>query len=86
MKRRTGTDAAVTRRRVLTDLAHGLGGAALLRASPLHAQGTGGPIPDTPLGVGFLYDGPRADFGSAQAHADAARAVATLPGIRVEEI
>jgi len=64
---------------VLTGLGLGFG-AALLPPS-LRAQ-------DAPaaLRVGFLYDGPRADFGAAQAHADAARAVATLPGIRVEEI
>ena len=77
MKRATGPDAALTRRRVLTGFALGLGGAGLL-ASPLRAQ--------APLGVGFLYSGPRADFGTTQAHADAARAIATLPGVRVEEI
>jgi simple sugar transport system substrate-binding protein len=83
MKRATRPDATVTRRRVLTGLAQGLGGAALLSALPLRAHGA---APDTPLGVGFLYGGPRADFGITQAHADTARAIATLPGIRVEEI
>ncbi|WP_448190751.1 BMP family ABC transporter substrate-binding protein [Azospirillum sp. sgz301742] len=87
MKQATRPDAAVTRRRVLTGLAQGLvggiGAAALLSASPLRAQGA---APNTPLGVGFLYGGRRADYGIIQAHAEAARAIATLPGIRVEEI
>lgn len=81
MKRATGPDAAMTRRRVLTGLAGGLAGG--LSAFPLRAQVTAA---QASLGVGFLYGGRRADFGATQAHADAARAIATLPGIRVEEI
>ncbi|HYH39487.1 MAG TPA: BMP family ABC transporter substrate-binding protein [Azospirillum sp.] len=84
MKRASGPDAAVTRRSLLTGLSLGMGGLAL--ASPLcgpiaHAQDAA-----PPLRVGFVYDGPRADFGMVQAHADAAQAVATMPGVRVEEI
>lgn len=56
----------------------GFGAAAmLLAASPA--------LGDGPMGVGVLYGGSRTDFGYNQAHADAARAVAGLPGIRLEE-
>lgn len=84
MKRASGADAAVTRRRMLTGLGLGMGlgmgGAVLAPSLSLGAQDA------APLRVGFVYDGPRADFGAVQAHADAAHAVATLPGVRVEEM
>ena len=71
-----GGRAGVSRRWVL----QGLGGVALAATAP-------GALAQTaaPLTVGFLYPGLRADFGINQAHADAARAVATLPGITVVE-
>ncbi|WP_052584563.1 BMP family ABC transporter substrate-binding protein [Azospirillum baldaniorum] len=37
------------------------------------------------MGVGVLYCGDRADFGFNQAHAEAARALTGLPGLRLEE-
>ncbi len=37
------------------------------------------------LAVGFVYIGPRDDFGYSQAHADAAAAVKKMPGVRVLE-
>ncbi|HEY0836423.1 MAG TPA: BMP family ABC transporter substrate-binding protein [Azospirillum sp.] len=67
--------AGFPRRRVL----QGLGAVALAAVAP------GARAEAAPLAVGFLYPGLRADFGFNQAHADAARAIATLPGVRVEE-
>src|SRR5262249_18608379 len=37
------------------------------------------------LTVGFVYVGPRDDFGYNQAHAEGARALAALPGVRLIE-
>ncbi|AMY68781.1 BMP family ABC transporter substrate-binding protein [Frigidibacter mobilis] len=56
-----------------------LGGAAALSAlpRPLHAEGN--------LTVGFLYVGPRDDFGYNQAHALGAAAVKQIPGVTVVE-
>ncbi|MDP3340392.1 BMP family ABC transporter substrate-binding protein [Frigidibacter sp.] len=56
-----------------------LGGAAALSAlpRPLRAQGD--------LTVGFLYVGPRDDFGYNQAHALGAAAVKEIPGVIVVE-
>lgn len=39
----------------------------------------------TPLVVGFIYVGPRDDFGYNQAHAQGAAAVAKLPGVKIAE-
>src|SRR4051812_33334228 len=38
-----------------------------------------------PLTVGFIYVGPKTDFGYNQAHAQGAAAVAKMPGIKVRE-
>lgn len=56
----------------------GFGAAAVLLAAPPS-------LGNDPMGVGVLYGGSRTDFGYNQAHADAARAVAALPGVRLEE-
>lgn len=42
--------------------------------------------PAAPLTVGILYEGPRADFGYNQSHADAARRMAALPGVSLAEV
>lgn len=60
------------------DMLKGFGAAALLLAAP-----TAFAAPS--LGVGVLYGGSRTDFGYNQAHAEAARALAALPGARLEE-
>jgi len=54
------------------------GAAAVMLAAP-------DALCDAPLGVGILYGGSRTDFGYNQAHAEAARALAALPGLRLEE-
>src|SRR4029079_698521 len=43
---------------------------------------TGG---DKPFTVGFVYVGPRDDYGYNQAHAEGAAAVKQLPGVKVRE-
>ncbi|HEX3698453.1 MAG TPA: BMP family ABC transporter substrate-binding protein [Polyangia bacterium] len=39
----------------------------------------------TPLTVGFIYVGPKTDYGYNQAHAQGAAAVAKLPGVKIRE-
>jgi simple sugar transport system substrate-binding protein len=68
----------------------------LLRSSSVYAllllAGCGKVTPATPtadskdtLSVGFLYIGSRDDYGYNQAHAEGARAVKELPGIKIRE-
>lgn len=65
------------------DLLKRLGAAALtaalpgLASRPIRAAG--------PLLVGFLYVGPRDDYGYSQAHAQAAAAIRQIPGVMVLE-
>ena len=40
---------------------------------------------DTPLTVGFIYVGPKDDYGYNQSHAEAAAAVKSIPGVTVVE-
>src|SRR5258708_27380315 len=40
---------------------------------------------DKPFVVGFVYVGPKGDYGYNQAHAQGAAAVAALPGVKVRE-
>jgi simple sugar transport system substrate-binding protein len=40
---------------------------------------------DKPLVVGFIYVGPKGDYGYNQAHAEGAAAVAKLPGLKILE-
>ena len=49
------------------------------------APAPGAPAADKPLTVGFIYVGPRDDFGYNQAHAEGARAIAGTPGIELLE-
>ena len=68
------TKTTHNRREVLT----AFGAAAALLAAP-------GALATQPVGVGVLYAGSRGDFGYNQAHAEAARALAALPELRLEE-
>src|SRR5215471_9160480 len=38
-----------------------------------------------PLTVGFIYVGPKTDYGYNQAHAQGAAAIAKLPGVKIRE-
>jgi len=40
---------------------------------------------DTSLKVGFIYVGPRDDYGYNQAHAEGAKAIASMPGVTILE-
>src|SRR5664279_951738 len=40
---------------------------------------------DTPLTVGFVYVGPKDDYGYNQAHAQGAKALASVPGVKIVE-
>src|SRR5271168_4446163 len=67
-------DGVVSRRTVLGGLS-----AAMAAATPLRAAFA------KDLVVGFLYVGPRDDYGYNQAHADGAAAVKKLAGVKVLE-
>ena len=68
----------LSRRRFLHGTA-ALGGAAALSSLPLRARA------ETPLTVGFIYVGPRDDYGYNQAHAIGAAALKEIPGVTVVE-
>lgn len=71
---------SVTRRHFLTTSAAGLAGAAIMPGaffSPAAAQ--------TAITVGFIYVGPKDDFGYNQAHAEGAAILKSMPGITVIE-
>lgn len=53
-----------------------LGGCA---SEPANTAGGG----DNPLVIGFIYVGPKDDYGYNQAHAEGAAGIAQLPGVRV---
>ena len=57
-------------------------GAALGVGATLWPRGA---FADTPLTVGFIYVGPKDDYGYNQSHAEAAAAVKSMPGITVVE-
>lgn len=64
----------------------------LLKASAAGAaMGLSGPLlfgraaADTPLTVGFIYVGPKDDYGYNQSHAEGAAAVKAMPGVNVVE-
>ncbi|HEY5090281.1 MAG TPA: BMP family ABC transporter substrate-binding protein, partial [Polyangia bacterium] len=39
----------------------------------------------TPLTIGFIYVGPKSDYGYNQAHAQGAAVIAKLPGVKIRE-
>lgn len=49
------------------------------------ASGQTAATPTDTLTVGFIYVGPKDDYGYNQAHAEGAKAVSALPGIKVRE-
>ncbi|HWK44643.1 MAG TPA: BMP family ABC transporter substrate-binding protein [Stellaceae bacterium] len=68
-----------SRRRVLQGL--GVGATGLILGSGLGAQ----PALAKDLTVGFIYVGPKDDYGYNQAHAEAAAALKKLPGVKIVE-
>jgi basic membrane protein A and related proteins len=71
-------DKTLSRRRLLTGAA-ALSGAAAFSTLPFAAKA------QTPLTVGFIYVGPKDDFGYNQAHAEGAAAVKAMAGVTVVE-
>jgi basic membrane protein A and related proteins len=67
----------MNRRRFLGTSAMALGATAIGLPRPALAQGS--------LTVGFIYVGPKDDFGYNQAHAEGAAAVKAMPGVTVLE-
>ncbi|HLJ93771.1 MAG TPA: BMP family ABC transporter substrate-binding protein [Gemmataceae bacterium] len=71
-------------------LAFGLTGCSNTAATPGKPAATGGPSSGgsaigTPLSIGFIYVGPKDDYGYNQAHAAGAAAVKKMPGVKVTE-
>jgi basic membrane protein A and related proteins len=54
-------------------------------AAPTQPQSAASPAGATALTLGFLYVGPKDDFGWNQAHAEGAAGVAKLPGVKIIE-
>jgi basic membrane protein A len=55
------------------------------KAAPPAAPAEPAPAAEKPFTVGFVYVGPKDDFGYNQAHAQGAAALAKLPGIKIRE-
>jgi simple sugar transport system substrate-binding protein len=78
--RQSGPPApAVTRRNVLAGL--GLGATGLATATGLSIT----PAQAKELVVGFIYVGPKDDYGYNQAHAEAAALLKKMPGVKIVE-
>jgi basic membrane protein A len=60
---------------------------ALAQLSALSVAGLAGPAAwaQKPMTIGFIYVGPKDDFGYNQAHAEAAAEVRKMPGIKIVE-
>jgi basic membrane protein A len=58
-----------------------LGGCASTQETQATTAGGG----DNPLVIGFIYVGPKDDYGYNQAHAEGAAGIAKLPGVRIVE-
>lgn len=54
-------------------------------ASVSSAVSAAQPAPDDSLTVGFIYVGPRDDYGYNQAHAEGAKAIKAMAGVKVRE-
>ena len=55
------------------------------RAAPVAPAAPEAPASDKPLTIGFIYVGPRDDFGYNQAHSEGAKAIAAMPGVKILE-
>jgi len=73
------TDRRISRRALLRQGGNVVAAGTLLGALPGLASA------QKPITVGIIYVGPRQDFGWNQAHWDAARKIAAVPGIKVVE-
>ena len=62
-----------------------LGIAACSKKEESKPSGASAPKSDAALTVGFVYVGPRDDYGYDQAHAEGAKSLTGLPGVKVLE-
>ncbi len=76
---KNGTIRSITRRQAL------IGAGNVVAAGAFFAAGGMAAIAAEPATVGFIYVGPKDDFGWNQAHAVAARRIAEAPGITLVE-
>src|SRR5579871_822464 len=77
----------VTRFSPLLAVLYGLGGFVLLSVGLTGCSGGAGSSTENPndLAIGFIYVGPKDDFGYNQAHAEGAAAVKKMSGVKVTE-
>jgi basic membrane protein A len=54
-------------------------------ALPASGAAAPAPAPDKPFTVGFIYVGSKSDYGYNQAHAEGAKSLASIPGIKIRE-
>lgn len=73
-------DRKVTRRQILSTGGNILAASTVLAMLPRMAAAAA-----TPITVGFIYVGPRQDYGWNQSHWDAARKIAKMDGVKVVE-
>ena len=59
-----------------------LGGMGMVGAGPATRRAEAAPAP---LTIGFIYVGPKTDYGYNQAHAEGAAVIAKLPGVKIRE-
>src|SRR5690348_99436 len=59
--------------------------AGLIGLIPTGMHGHQAEAARTPLTIGFIYVGPKTDYGYNQAHAQGAAAIAKLPGVKIRE-
>src|ERR1700759_385044 len=54
-------------------------------ALPASGAASAAPAADKPFTVGFIYVGSKSDYGYNQAHAEGAKTLAALPGVKIRE-
>jgi simple sugar transport system substrate-binding protein len=54
-------------------------------AAPSASAAAAAPAADKPFTVGFIYVGPKGDYGYNQSHAQGAAVIAAMPGIKIRE-
>jgi basic membrane protein A len=66
-------------------LAAGVLAAGLIGLLPVGMHGHKALAAPAPVTIGFIYVGPKTDYGYNQAHAQGAAAIAKLPGVKIRE-
>ena len=66
---------------ILASVAVILSGLRLLKEGSTTSKAMAAP----PISIGFIYVGPKSDYGYNQAHAQGAAALAKMPGVKIRE-